>query len=87
MTDGNGHHNPATPQEIWEMLREITAGQQETDRRMQETDRQMQETDRRLQARGSGLCSAATVFHQGPDCRRLEVVALPGSTREAEHRK
>ena len=50
MTDGNGHHNPATPQEIWEMLREITAGQQETDRRMRETDRQMQETDRRLQA-------------------------------------
>ena len=32
------------------MLREISAGQQETDRRIQETDRQMQETDRRLQA-------------------------------------
>ena len=31
------------------MLREISAAQQETDRRQQETDRQMQETDRRLQ--------------------------------------
>ena len=50
MTDGNGHRDPATPQEIWEILREISAAQQEAERRMQETDRQMQETDRRLQA-------------------------------------
>ena len=50
MTDGNGHRDPATPQEIWEILREISAAQQEAERRMQATDRQMQETDRRLQA-------------------------------------
>ena len=50
MTDGNGHRDPATPQEIWEILREISAAQQETARRMQATDRQMQETDRRMQA-------------------------------------
>ena len=50
MTDGNGHRDPATPQEIWEILREISAAQQETERRMRETDRQMQETDRRMQA-------------------------------------
>ena len=49
MTDGNGHRDPATPQEIWEILREISAVQQETARRMQETDRCMQETDRRMQ--------------------------------------
>ena len=49
MTDGNGHRDPATPQEIWEILREISAAQQETERRMPETDRQMQETDRRMQ--------------------------------------
>ena len=49
MTDGNGHRDPATPQEIWEILREISAAQQETERRMRETDRQMQETDRRMQ--------------------------------------
>ncbi|MDE0025628.1 MAG: hypothetical protein OXP69_14555 [Spirochaetaceae bacterium] len=49
MTDGNGHSEPATPQEIWEILREISAVQQDTARRMQETDRQMQETDRRMQ--------------------------------------
>lgn len=41
MTDGNGHRDPATPQEIWEILREISAVQQETARRMQETDRRL----------------------------------------------
>ena len=41
-------HEPATPQEIWNILREVSAVQQETSRRMQETDRRMQETDRRI---------------------------------------
>ena len=45
MTDGNGHRDPATPQEIWEILREISTVQQETARRMQETDRRLQATD------------------------------------------
>ena len=49
MTDGNGHREPATPQEIWEILREVSAVQQETARRMQDTDRRMQETDRQMQ--------------------------------------
>ena len=49
MTDDNGHSEPATPQEIWQILREISAAQQEAERRRQETDRQMQETDRRMQ--------------------------------------
>ena len=40
---------PATPQEIWNILREVSAVQQETARRMQETDRRMQETDRQMQ--------------------------------------
>ena len=40
---------PATPDEVWAILREVSASQRETDRRMQETDRQMQETDRRMQ--------------------------------------
>ena len=39
---------PATSQEIWNILREVSAVQQETARRMQETDRQMQETARRI---------------------------------------
>ena len=39
---------PATPEEIWKILREVSESQKETDRRMQETDRQMKETDRRL---------------------------------------
>ena len=46
MTDGNGHRDPAGDLEI---LREVSAVQQETARRIQETDRQMQETDRRMQ--------------------------------------
>ena len=43
---------PATPQEIWNILREVSESQKETGRRMQETDRllkrQGRETDRRL---------------------------------------
>ena len=50
---------PATPQEIWNILREVSISQKETDRRLKETehilkesgketDRRMQETDRRL---------------------------------------
>ena len=47
---GNGEQRPpATPQEVWSILRQLSESQQETDRRMQETDRRMQETDRRMQ--------------------------------------
>ena len=49
MAKGNGHREPATPQEIWAILREVSAMQQETARRMQETDRRQQETDRQMQ--------------------------------------
>ena len=49
MADHNGQREPATPEEVWRILREVAKSQQETDRRMQETDRQMQETDRRMQ--------------------------------------
>ena len=52
MTEGNGQREPATPQEIWEILREVSAVQQETARRMQETDqllkRQARAADRRM---------------------------------------
>ena len=52
MAEGNGHHEPATPQEIWEILREVSAMQQETARRMRETDqlikRQTRAADRRM---------------------------------------
>ena len=60
MADQDGHRDPATPEEIWNILREAAESRketdqvlkrlgQETDRRTQETDRQMQETDRRMQ--------------------------------------
>ena len=48
MADHNGHREPATPEEIWNILREVAESQKETDRQMQETDRRMQETDLRL---------------------------------------
>ena len=52
MSDGNGLRDAATPEEIWEILREISAVQQETARRMQETDqlikRQARAADRRM---------------------------------------
>ena len=39
---------PATPEEVWSILRELSESQRETDRRMQETDRRLQETDQLL---------------------------------------
>ena len=56
------HREPATPEEIWTILRSVSETQKEsargmeelrkqmkeTDRRMKETDRQMKDTDRRL---------------------------------------
>ena len=60
MADQNGPRDPATPEEIWNILRKAAEIRnetdqmlqrlgQETDRWTQETDRQMQETDRRMQ--------------------------------------
>ena len=34
---------PATPQEIWNILKEVSQNQKETDRKFQETDRKLQE--------------------------------------------
>ena len=52
MADHDGNRESATPQEIWNILRELSESQKETDRRMQETDqllkRQAPETDRRI---------------------------------------
>ena len=60
MADQNGPRDPATPEEIWNILRKAAEIRnetdqmlkrlgQETDRRTQETDRRMQENDRRTQ--------------------------------------
>ncbi|MCY4524693.1 MAG: hypothetical protein OXB84_08145 [Halobacteriovoraceae bacterium] len=38
----------ATPQEIWDLLRELAKSQKETDEQMKETGEQMKQTDRRL---------------------------------------
>ena len=60
--ENEAHRNPATPEEIWAILRSISEKQEESHRetekikkliadnarRQKETDRQMQDTDRRL---------------------------------------
>ena len=43
-----GHRDDASPQEVWAILRELSASQRDTDRRMQETDRLMRENARRI---------------------------------------
>ena len=40
--------NPATPEEIWKILREVSESQKETEKRIKETDEQMKKTDERL---------------------------------------
>ncbi len=42
----NPDQQPATPEEIWNILRSVSKEQEELSRRMRETDRQMKETDR-----------------------------------------
>ena len=40
---------PASPQEVWKMLREVVASQKEATRKMQESERKMQESERKMQ--------------------------------------
>ena len=54
---------PATPEIVWAMLRELTEKQAETDRQMKETDKQMKETDRKLDKIGVQLGGMA--YNQG----------------------
>ena len=54
---------PATPEEVWAILREVSASQLETDRRMQETDRRMQETDRYLKETDRQLRELKDLFN------------------------
>ena len=42
------HREPATPEEIWKILRVVSEEQKELSRKMQETDRQIQETNQQL---------------------------------------
>ena len=49
ITMKNAQDKPATPEEIWKILREVSQSQKATDRKFQETAEQMRETDRRMQ--------------------------------------
>jgi len=46
--DTSSNIQPATPEIVWAMLRELTEKQAETDRQMKETAEQMKETDRQM---------------------------------------
>ena len=55
MKTQNQQQKPATLEEVWQLVREVSSSQKETarqmketDRRMEETARQMKETDRRI---------------------------------------
>ena len=45
------HREPATPEEIWKILRAVSEEQKELSRKMKETDRQIQETNREIAER------------------------------------
>ena len=45
------HREPATPEQIWKILRAVSEEQKELSRKMQETDRQIQETNREITER------------------------------------
>ena len=49
MANHNGHTEPATLQEVRDILREVAQSQRELAKSQRETDRQLQETDRQLQ--------------------------------------
>lgn len=47
----NPNQQPATPEEIWDILRSVSTEQKKISRQQKETDRQMKETDRRIENR------------------------------------
>ena len=46
---------PATPEIVWAMLRELAERQAETDKQMKETDRQMKETGKQMKETGKQM--------------------------------
>ena len=66
MADQNGPRDPATPEEIWNILRKAAEIRNETDQMLkrlgQETDRRTQENDRRMQ---ENACASATSCSTG----------------------
>ena len=53
---------PATPEEIWKILRQVAESQKETDREIRKTQEQMNETDRRMQETDRRLRQAEDLF-------------------------
>ena len=54
----NEPREPATPQEIWNLLREVSASQKETDRQMRETDRRLRKTEELFNSQWGKLMEA-----------------------------
>ena len=99
MADQNAPRDPATPEEIWNILREAAEIRnetdqmlkrlgQETDRRTQENDRRMQETDRQMQETDLRLRKLDELFN-GQSGKLMESL-VEGDLREtaatARHR-
>lgn len=54
----NEPREPATPQEIWNLLREVSASQKVTDRQMRETDRRLRKTEELFNSQWGKLMEA-----------------------------
>ena len=55
--------NQATPEEIWNILREVSKNQKETDRQFKETDRQFKETALQFKRTDKRLKQLSDLFH------------------------
>ena len=53
---------PVGPEEIWQILREISEERRETDQRMKETDQKMKETDQMIKETGRQLRELKNLF-------------------------
>ena len=62
MSAAQAEQSPATPEEIWEILRQVAQRQKEGERDWQELRAQMQETDRRMQETDRQLKEAKDLF-------------------------
>ena len=92
MADHNGNREPATAEEIWNILRELSESQKETDRRMQETDRRLRKLDDLFNGQWGKLMEALVegdlielLGQRGIDVKRTATnLKNPGETRRWE---
>ncbi len=74
---------PATPQEIWNILRGISVSQQETDRQMQETARRIRELNELFNGQWGKLMESLV---EGDLVKLLQQRGIAVRVRPREHR-